>query len=304
MKNIFLFILLLSGTAAFTQQSALFSQYKFNKLLINPAYAGSSKVLTFDLLNRYQWVGIDGAPRTFTFSGHSPIRNPHVGLGFYVYSDVIGPSSDQGIMGTYAYRLRMKKGTLSFGLHAGFSHIAIDWDKLDVEDPAINLQGQGRNRFMPDASFGVYYSSNRFYGGISSTQLLQNEFGMTIKNGLSSYSRLMRHFYAMAGYAFPVSENVVFRPSVLVKYVEHAPIQMELDASFLINNTLWLGAAYRSKEAIVLLAEFNIGHNLRVGYSYDIWMNDLMGYNKGSHEIHIGYDINLLNGRLLNPRYF
>jgi type IX secretion system PorP/SprF family membrane protein len=304
MKNIFLLILLLSGTTAFAQQNALFSQYKFNKLLINPAYAGNSKVLTFDLLNRYQWVGIDGAPRTFTFSGHSPIRNPHVGLGFYVYSDVVGPSSDQGIMGTYAYRIRMQKGTLAFGLHAGFSHIAIDWDKLDVEDPAINIQGQGRNRFMPDASFGVFYSSSRFYGGFSSTQLLQNEYGMTFKNGSSSYSRLMRHFYVMAGYAFPVSENLAFRPSALIKYVEHAPIQMELDASFLINNTLWLGAAYRSKEAVVLLAEFNIGHNLRIGYSYDIWMNDLMGYNKGSHEIHIGYDINLLNGRLLNPRYF
>jgi len=304
MKNIFLLILLLSGTTAFAQQNALFSQYKFNKLLINPAYAGNSKVLTFDLLNRYQWVGIDGAPRTITFSGHSPIRNPHVGLGFYMYSDVVGPSRDQGIMGTYAYRIRMQEGTLAFGLHAGFSHIAIDWDKLDVEDPAINIQGQGRNRFMPDASFGVFYSSSRFYGGISSTQLLQNEYGMTIKNGSSSYSRLMRHFYVMVGYAFPVSENLAFRPSALVKYVEHAPIQMELDASFLINNTLWLGAAYRSKEAVVLLAEFNIGHNLRIGYSYDIWMNDLMGYNKGSHEIHIGYDINLLNGRLLNPRYF
>jgi len=304
MKKIFLFIFMLAGVTIYAQQNALFSQYMFNKLVINPAYAGSREVMTFDLLNRYQWVGIEGAPRTISFSGHTPLRNPHMGLGFYVYSDVLGPSSDQGFMATYAYRIKMDEGTLAFGLHAGFSHIAIDWNKLDMEDPAVILQGQGKSKFTPDASVGVFYSTNRFYGGVSSTQLLQNEYGMTVKDGSSTYSRLMRHFYVMAGYAYPVSEKVVFRPSMLLKYVSNAPMQFEMDACFLINNTLWLGAAYRSKEAIVLLAEFNVGHNLRIGYSYDIWMNDLMGYNKGSHEIHIGYDINLMKGRQLNPRYF
>lgn len=304
MKKVFLFILIIAAASSYAQQNALFSQYMFNKLVINPAYAGSREVMTFDLLNRYQWVGIEGAPRTLTFSGHTPLQNDKMGLGFYLYSDILGPSSDQGLMGTYAYRIRMKSGTLAFGLHAGFSHISINWDKLDMDDPAVILQGQGKSKYTPDASLGVFYSTNRFYGGISSTQLLQNEYGMTVKDGSSTYSRLMRHFYVMAGYAYPLSEKVVFRPSMLLKYVSNAPVQFEMDASFLINNTIWLGAAYRSKEAVVLLTELNIGHNLRIGYSYDIWFNDLMGYNKGSHEIHIGYDINLIKGRLLNPRYF
>jgi len=304
MKKVFLFILIIAAASSYAQQNALFSQYMFNKLVINPAYAGSREVMTFDLLNRYQWVGIEGAPRTLTFSGHTPLQNDKMGLGFYLYSDILGPSSDQGLMGTYAYRIRMASGTLAFGLHAGFSHISIDWDKLDMDDPAVILQGQGKSKYTPDASLGVFYSTNRFYGGISSTQLLQNEYGMTVKDGSSTYSRLMRHFYVMAGYAYPLSEKVVFRPSLLLKYVNNAPLQFEMDASFLINNTIWLGAAYRSREAVVLLTELNIGHNLRIGYSYDIWFNDLMGYNKGSHEIHIGYDINLIKGRLLNPRYF
>lgn len=304
MKKVFLFILLVAGATSYAQQNALFSQYMFNKLVINPAYAGSREALTFDLLNRYQWVGIEGAPRTLTFSGHTPLRNPNMGLGFYVYSDVLGPSSDQGFMATYAYRIRMKEGTLAFGLHAGFSHINIDWNKLDMNDPAVVLQGQGKTKYTPDASLGVFYSTNRLYAGVSSTQLIQNEYGMTVKDGSSSYSRLLRHFYVMAGYAYPISESLVFRPSFLLKYVDNAPMQFEFDASFLLKNTIWLGAAYRSKEAIVLLTEFNIGHNLRLGYSYDIWFNDLMGYNKGSHEIHIGFDINLMKGRLLNPRYF
>jgi type IX secretion system PorP/SprF family membrane protein len=304
MKKVFLFILLLAGTSSFAQQNALFSQYMFNKLVINPAYAGSREVMTFDLLNRYQWVGIEGAPRTITFSGHTPLQNDKMGLGFYVYSDILGPSSDQGFMATYAYRIKLEKGTLAFGLHAGFSHIAIDWVKLDIDDPAVALNGQGKAKYKPDASLGIFYSSNRFYAGFSSTQLLQNEYGMTVTDGASAYSRLTRHFYVMAGYAYPLSEKVVFRPSMLFKYVVNAPMQFELDASFLLNNTLWLGAAYRSKEAIVLLTELNVRHNLRIGYSYDIWFNDLMGYNKGSHEIHVGFDINLMKGRLLNPRYF
>ena len=304
MKKLFIVIFLIAGAGAYAQQNAMFSQYMFNKLVINPAYAGSREVLTFDLLNRYQWVGIEGAPRTLTFSGHAPLKNANMGLGFYAYSDVLGPSSDQGFMGTYAYRIKMNYGTLAFGLHAGFSHIAIDWNKLDMDDPAVTLQGQGKTKFTPDASFGVFYSTNRFYGGVSSTQLLQNEYGMTVNNGSSTYSKLMRHFFVMGGYAHPINESVIFRPSFLLKFVDNAPMQFELDANFLFKNTIWLGAAYRSKEALVLLTELNIGHNLRIGYSYDIWFNDLMTYNKGSHEIHIGFDINLMKGRMLNPRYF
>lgn len=304
MKKKILCLLLFASTATFAQQDALFNQYMFNKLVINPAYAGSRKVMTFDLLDRYQWVGIDGAPRTITLSGHTPLRNPHVGLGFYIYSDIYGPTSNQGFMGTYAYRIRLENGSLAFGLQLGFSYISIDWDKFIVENPDIKLQGQKKNKISPDGSFGIFYSTNRFYGGLSSTQLLQKEYGMTIKNGLSSYSKLMRHFYAMAGYAFPLSDNVVFRPSTLIKYVNFAPLQIDLDASFLFNNVFWIGAGYRSKETVILLTEFNIGQSLRIGYSYDIWLNDFMRINKGSHEIHIGYDIDLLNGRIYSPRYF
>jgi len=304
MKKIFAIILFLASAPGFAQQDPLFNQYMFNKLVINPAYAGNRNVMAFDLLDRYQWVGIKGAPRTITFSGQTRLRNPHVGLGFYVYSDISGPTSDQGFMGTYAYRLRINESSLSFGMHVGIRYISFDWNKLDIEDPAINLQGQVKSKIMPDASFGIFYSTNRFYGGISSTQLLQNKYGESNGNGLSGYSMLARHFYAMAGYAFPISETVVFRPSVLGKYTNNAPAQIDLDACFLFNDVLWIGAGYRTNESVIFLTEFNIGHNLRIGYSYDVWLNNSMGYNQGSHEIHIGYDISLLKGRIYIPRYF
>ena len=304
MQKIFLIALLLVSATALAQQDALFNQYMFNKLVINPAYAGSRKVMTFDLVDRYQWAGIAGAPRTITISGHTPLRNPHVGLGFYVYSDVVGPTTSQGFMGTYAYRIRLEKGILSFGLQLGLNHTDINWDKIFVEVPDIRLQGQGKTKFIPDASFGLYYLTSRFYGGLSSTQLLQNEYGTIIKDGVSTYSKLARHFYAMTGFALPVSDQVVFRPSALLKYVMGAPAQIDLNASFLFNDVFWIGAGYRSKETVIFLTEFNIGQNMRIGYSYDIGLNNLTRNNMGSHEIHIGYDINLLKGRMFVPRYF
>jgi type IX secretion system PorP/SprF family membrane protein len=303
-RHFILLLLLCASTTCFAQQDGLFSQYMFNKLVINPAYAGSGQVMTFDLLDRYQWTGIEGAPRTLTLSGHTPIRNPHVGLGFYLYSDVAGPVSDLRFMATYAYRIRLDRGTLAFGLHAGFRSIEMRWDKLIVPDADLQLQGQGKNKITPDASFGIFYSTNQFYGGISSTQLLQNEYNMTIENGISRYSRLMRHFYAMTGFAIPIGEDVIFRPSALVKYVNKAPMQVDLDACFLFHDVFWIGAGYRTKEAVILLTELNIGHNLRIGYAYDIWLEGFRHNTTGSHEIHLGYDINLVKGRIFTPRYF
>jgi type IX secretion system PorP/SprF family membrane protein len=165
-------------------------------------------------------------------------------------------------------------------------------------------QLQLQKEWVPDANFGIYYYSDKFYAGVSSKQLLQNESAVIKDNaGNSQFTKLMRHFYAMTGVAIPLSEAVVFRPSLLAKFVPNAPPQLDLNASFLINNTLWLGASYRTEKALSLITEINIAQNFRLGYSYDIWLNELKEYNKGSHEIRLSYDLNV-NKRLLTPRYF
>jgi type IX secretion system PorP/SprF family membrane protein len=306
MKRLLFALILLSTVQLYAQQDPLFSQYMFNKLAFNPAYAGSRDVLTMDVLYRNQWVDIDGAPKTISASVHSPLRNPHLAVGLTMYNDNIGPSVYQGAVGTFAYRILFPDSKLSFGIQAGFKHADIDWREInaaDADDPL--LVSQIKKKAVPDANFGVYYYSSRYYIGLSSKQLLQNQV-IVVKNeaGKSEFTKLLAHFYGMAGVAIPVSENVVFRPSVLAKFVKNAPPQLDLNASFLFNELLWLGASYRSEKAISLITEFNITPNIRLGYSYDIWLNELKAYNKGSHEIRLGFDFNVLKNRMLTPRYF
>jgi type IX secretion system PorP/SprF family membrane protein len=293
------------ATSLFAQQDALFSQYMFNKLAVNPAYAGSRELLTADVLYRYQWVNIEGAPKTISASLHSPLNNPHLALGFNMYNDRIGPLSYTGAMATFAYRIIFPKGKLSFGLQAGIKNNGIVWGDLksyDETDPF--LMYQVKKKVVPDANFGIYYYSDKFFAGLSSRQLLQNQSVVVEDStGNTQFTKLLTHFYGMTGIAIPMGDQVVFRPSLLAKFVKNAPSQLDINASFLFANTFWLGASYRTEKAISLMTEINISQNFRIGYSYDIWLNELKTYNKGSHEIRLSYDFNVKR-RMLTPRYF
>lgn len=304
MKKLTGFFLLFFSLSAFAQQDPLFSQYMFNKLLLNPAYTGSREILTIDMLDRYQWVGIDGAPRTFTVSAQMASRNKKVGMGFYAYRDAIGPTINQGLMASYAYRLQVPRGYLSFGLQVGIKYFDFDWTQISVEDPDYVFDPQDIQRFTPDANFGIYYQTNRFYAGLSSKQLFQNEYGKAYSGDKTTYTKLLRHFYGMVGTAIPVDEKIVFRPSMLVKFVKNAPLQMDLNASLLFDNVFWIGASYRTEKALVFLTEFRISKTLRVGYSYDIYLGSLLPHNQGSHEIRLGFDLDFYKDRTLTPRFF
>jgi len=304
MKKLLTAAFILMATSLFAQQDPLYSQYMFNKLAMNPGYAGSRELLSADLLYRNQWVNIEGAPKTITAALHSPLTNPHLALGFNVYNDRIGPMNYTGAMGTFAYRIIFPDSKLSFGLSAGIKNNGIVWSDFksyDEQDPF--LTGQVSKVLVPDASFGVYYYSDKFYAGISSHQLLQNQSLVVQDSSGTQLTKLMAHLYGMTGVAIPLTDNIVFRPSLLAKFVKNAPPQLDLNASFLFANIFWLGASYRTEKAISLITEININQNLRVGYSYDIWLNELKAYNSGSHEIRLSYDFNV-NKRLLTPRYF
>jgi type IX secretion system PorP/SprF family membrane protein len=304
MKKIFLFLLLLINISAFAQQDPLFTQYMFNKLVVNPAYAGTREMLTVDILDRYQWLGIDGAPRTITIAAHAPLRNNKVGLGLYIYRDALGPTINQGVMGTYAYHLQTAKGRFSFGLQFGIKYFNFDWNAIRIQDPDFLFMPQDVQKISPDANFGIYYQTNRFYAGLSSKQLLQNEYGVGTVEGKTTFSRLMRHFYGMAGVAIPLDKKIVFRPSTLFKYVQNAPLQVDLNASFLFSNIFWVGASYRTEKAVTFLSEFRITPGIRLGYSFDLYLNELQLHNKGSHEFRLGFDIDMDKTRMMTPRYF
>ena len=305
MKKLLTALLILLAASASAQQDPLFSQYMFNKLAVNPGYAGSREMLTVDALYRNQWVTIDGAPKTISASMHMPLNNPHLALGMSVLNDNIGPLVYTSGLGTFAYRIIFPDSKLSFGIQAGFKYSGLNYNALkasDANDPLLVAQLQ--NKIVPDANFGVYYYTDKYYIGFSSRQLLQNQTVMVRDSaGNSQFAKLLTHFYGMTGVAIPIGEEVIFRPSILAKFVKNAPPQLDLNASFLLANTLWLGASYRTEKAISLITELCVFQNLRIGYSYDIWLNELKIYNKGSHEIRLSYDFNL-NKRMLTPRYF
>lgn len=304
MKKIILGFILFCNLATYAQQDPLFTQYMFNKLLVNPAYAGSKELFTIDMLNRTQWVNIDGAPETFTISAHTAMRNKNVGLGLYVFRDALGPTVTQGLMGTYSYRIYMGSSSLAFGLQFGFSYFDFNWAAMNLKDQDYLFDPQEIRKITPDANFGIYYQSNQIFLGFSSKQLLQNEFGYAIKDGKSSFSKLTRHFYMMGGFALPIDDKIVFRPSIMAKYTPHVPVQVDMNASFLFGNVFWVGVSYRSAKAITFMTEFKISDMLKLGYSYDLYLNELQPFNYGSHEIRLGFEFPLYESRMRTPRYF
>ncbi len=304
MKRIILAFFLFCNLAAFAQQDPLFTQYMFNKLLVNPAYAGSKEVFTIDMLNRTQWVNIEGAPQTLTFSAHTAMRNKHVALGVYLIRDVLGALNNQSIMGTYAYRLYFSNSSLAFGLQFGFKYFDFNWNAMHLKDPDYLFDPQEVRRFTPDANFGIYYQSNRFFAGVSSKQLLQNDYGYSQKDGKTAFNKLTRHFYMMSGFALPLDEKIVFRPSMMAKYTPNAPLQIDVNTSLLFSNAFWVGASFRTGNALTFMTEFRLTERLKLGYSYDLYLNELQPFNYGSHEIRIGFEFPLYESRMRTPRFF
>lgn len=299
-----LLLFLTFNISAYAQQDPLFSQYMFNKLVVNPAYAGSREVFTADLLNRYQWVGIEGAPKTLTVSVHTLLKSSKVGIGAYLYRDEIGPTINQGFMATYAYRLQTEKGWFSMGIHGGFKYFDLDWNAISIREQDYMFYPQDIRKVNPDVNLGFYYQTRRFFAGLSSKHLLENEYAVGEVDGVSSFSKLSKHFYGMAGVAMPLNDKFVFRPSMLVKFVQDSPVQFDINGSILFDDVLWAGISFRTEKAVVFMTEFEVADFIRLGYSFDLYLNELQLHNKGSHEFRLGFDIYDKKTRMKTPRYF
>ncbi len=305
MRKLITIILILGGSCLYAQQDALFSQYMFNKLVINPAYAGTRDALSLALVGRQQWVGLDGAPRTVTFTIHSPLRNEKLGLGMYCYTDVLGPLQTSGAIGAFSYKFQWGPGKLSFGLQFGFRHMFVDWNKIHMpQENDVALTGQSGKNFVVDANIGLYYYTDNYYVGISSKHLLEQDIGTQELYDEEISSRLLRHLYAMAGLALPLNDDLVLQPSIMAKYVKNSPFQMDFNANLMIRKVFWIGFSYRTEKTFVFLAEVLVKNRLRIGYSYDIFLNEFTQYNKGSHEVLIGFDFPVYKRKLDTPRYF
>lgn len=289
------------------QQETMFTQYMFNGLAINPAYAGSHQTLEFTALAREQWTGLEGAPSTQTFTAHSPLKNRSIGLGLSIIHDKIGITSQFGVYGAYSYRIQFNnKGVLSMGLQAGFTQYQEDLTKLqgsirDPNDP--NFSQDQISKFMPNFGAGLYYYTKRFYMGLSAPHLVQNK----LDNIETAYSeaRQKRHYFYTTGYVFDLSRSIKFKPNLLFKVVEGAPLEIDINANFLFQELLWLGVSYRSFDSFDAIVQLNVTEQFSIGYAYDFaTTTELKRLHSGSHELMLNYRVKPPRRRMLTPRYF
>ena len=287
-------------SSAQAQQRMMFTQYMFNGLAINPAYAGSQESLDLTALAREQWIGLEGAPSSQTFSAHAPLRNKKIALGFLLTRDQIGVSSQTGVYGVYAYRINLKEGTLSAGLQVGFDSYRTSFSRVLVEDDDRHFTQDDARAFMPNVGTGVYYATKRFYAGFSAPYLLNNLY----PGSQQSQARQFRHWFASAGYVFDLSRELKLKPNVLVKAVQGAPVAMDINANLLIKETLGVGMSYRSFDALSWLVELQATPKFRLGYAYDMTVSPLKQVNSGSHELMLNYRLSFQKSKIITPRYF
>ncbi|HHG83514.1 MAG TPA: type IX secretion system membrane protein PorP/SprF [Bacteroidetes bacterium] len=313
MKN-YIFLLLFTtglGLGLYAQQDRHFSQYMFNHLALNPAYAGKDGFLASTLIFRKQWIGIEGAPSTQSFAMHGPSRNDRHGFGLQFYNDEIGVTKNTVVNLDYAFRIHLSEtARLSFGLQGTMGNYRADLNGVrtgsDI-DPAVGgdpaFTGAANvNLWIPNAGAGVFFHTQRFYLGASAPRLIEQSLA---QNKSISSAIQSRHYFFTTGLVLGADHAVVkFRPSILVKYQDAAPVQFDLNAHFLIADRLWLGASYRTQDAIVLMAELNLSTFFRIGYAYDITTSDLKNYSTGSHEFMLGFDLNFHKRAMISPRYF
>ena len=307
-KALFILILIVIAVKpAKAQQETMYTQYMFNMLAINPAYAGSRNVTSVTALYRDQWIGIAGAPKTATATIDMPIDDKKVGLGLQVYSDQIGITTTSGAFLSYAYRIRFDRGTLSFGLQGGASQYRADFTSvaLNTGAPVDIAFSQNVNKLLVDLGTGVYYNTDRFYLGISSPQLLSNKLTNLAVTGNSTFAGQSLHYFIASGYVFPINNgDLNFKPSILIKGVRGAPLQADINATLWIKDVVAFGAQYRTDSSVAGLVELQISPQLRLGYSYDASTTSLVQYNSGSHEIMLRYEFGYPKGKILSPRYF
>ncbi len=303
-RVILVLIAVISGSSGvYAQQDPMFTQYMFNQLAINPAYAGSREVLSIMMLGRQQWVGFDGAPTTATLTGHSPIIENMAGGASIIY-DSFGPVNQTSLYIDYAYHLNINEGVkLSLGLNGGFTHYSIDYNSLQrtqsIDDAyPVNVE----QTLLPNFGFGAYLYGDHFYAGLSVPKIIENKYNSdneTFGNG-----KEIRHYYAMAGFVYRVNDWIVIRPSIMSRLAQGAPFSIDGNINTVIHDKIWLGIMYRLKDSFGGIVQYQVTPQLKLGYAFDLNTNQLKSYHNGTHEVMINYEFRFKKERVANPRYF
>jgi len=319
-RFLIIIILMMSSRALYAQQDAQQSQYMFNGIYINPAYAGYKENLNFHSYFRSQWTGIEGAPKSMSLAVDAIANNGNVGLALQISNDRLGAQTNLSAYANYAYRLRMNaEGTsrLAFGLGLGAMQLGINGALLNPNDPEPNLVTGMQSTIVPDGRVGIFYSDSKYYAGVSADNLISQFINVRNRGYIAQPKP---HYYLTGGALFPLSEDVLIKPSILLRDDAGGPTSLDLNAFLMFGQRFWVGGSYRTGvklyqksylqtdlsnlNSFVAAMELFPLENLRVGYAYDVSIGPLKGYSGGSHEISIGFYIKTQKTRMLTPRFF
>lgn len=292
----------------YAQQDPQYSQYMFNHVVINPAYAGSKDVISTTLQARKQWMGIEGSPQTNDFSIHGPLKNKNIGLGGHVFLEKIGPKSWGSAYLDFAYRIKIRSGHLCFGVSAGMVSYKYNFSKINYADaseiPASTINELNKNSTKYDSNFGIYYHNSKMFFGIGITHTTEPVlYKIASDSGTASLNfNLKKHRFFTIGRGFRLSDNVIFSPSVLVKSIDGGGA-IDLNLNFFLYKKVWMGVSSRTTKNFVFLTQYLITPSFKIGYSFDYVYGGISRGRNNSHEIMLGYNFNSSKSHIISPRY-
>ncbi len=306
-----LVLLASAGTKLMAQYDPMFTQYMFNEMFINPAYAGSKEALAINALHRQQWVGFEGRPVTTTVSLHGPLANNKMGIGLSLLNEKIADGKLRRNLAylTYAYRIKTgEKGHLSFGLMGGVHVQSNNYAELQTTDlNDVRFSANTGNVLTPNFGAGIYYSTQKFYAGVSLPRMVADNLSITsggdvLKNTAIDPSKF--HYYFTMGRVFDAGADLKLKPQIMVKAVKNAPAEIDVNLNALIMEKLWIGASYRSKADMSFIAGLQINPQFLISYSYDYSLSKIRDFSSGSHEIGLGYVFGFKGNKIISNRYF
>lgn len=306
MKGLLKFLILVLVTfvaiQSMAQQLPQFTQYMYNTISINPAYAGSRETLSIVGLHRNQWAGFPGAPTTQTLSIHSPLRNEKIGLGFSLINDELGFENHFYMYGDFSYTIKLNEiSKLAFGVKAGFTSFNLD-NRLFELNPDDQLIGKIEERWRPNVGAGAMWLWERGYLGLSAPRLINHNYTN------SPYKVMERiSYYFTGGYVFNIGYTTKFKPAFMVKATNGAPLSIDASANFLFYEKLWLGTAYRFNDtagALGFMADFQIFRDWRIGYTFELPTSEIRPYTNNTHEFIIMFEVFNPRRRVTSPRYY
>jgi type IX secretion system PorP/SprF family membrane protein len=308
-KNLFVFLpalLMCCSLFSSAQQYPVFSQYYFNELVINPAYAGSHVQLSLTTMYRNQWINFPGAPRTLNFSGHTALYKNKMGVGLMINHDEIGSYRNQNVYAQYAYKLNFRKSTLAMGLQAGFNFVGADFSQLNLlnpDDPSFSFL----NSYKPNFGGGLYYSKEDFFIGLSIPMILNNAYPYSLETALDNIKE-SRYYFLRSGYIFPVNrqKTVKLNPSMLLRSQEGQPLSLDLNLGAIFYDVISAGVSWRSVDAVITFIDLKISEKFHFAYSYDWTVSDIRQFSNGSHEFVLNYraKVTQAHKNLACPSYY